>query len=140
MSEPTVEILSDEECWRLLAAERVGRIAVDSGNGPRIFPVNHVVYDRIISFRTGPGEKVMESWSHPNVAFEVDGRDGTKFWSVVVEGTSEIRAENDPGLADALRDLVSQHPTPKHMVISIRADRISGRRFPGVRAAQLWNV
>ncbi len=82
----------------------------------------------------------MDSWSHPEVAFEVDGEDAGEFWSVVVVGTTEIRAENDPALNDALRDLVSQHPSPKHMVISIRSNRISGRRFGAIQAAQLWNV
>ena len=133
-----IVLLSDEECWRLLASERIGRLAISSGRGPQIFPVNHVVQDHLIIFRSGPGEKVSESWSHPRVAFEVDGRDGDEFWSVVVDGPTEIRAEDDPVVRDALQSLVSFHPSEKHMAITIAADQISGRRFRPRTPAGLW--
>lgn len=136
--EPQISILTAEECWRLLASERIGRIAIDSGHGPQIFPVNHLVRDHIISFRSGPGEKTMETYSHPRVAFEADGREDDAFWSVVVEGRVEVRSDDDPLVRGALDSLVSFHPTEKHYVIDIIADQISGRRFQLRRPASLW--
>ena len=136
--EHAISILSDDECWRLLAGERIGRIAIESGRGPQIFPVNHLVRDHVVSFRSGPGEKIMDTFSHPRVAFEVDGRDGEDFWSVVVGGHVEVRGENDPLVRGALESLVSFHPTEKHYVIDIIADEISGRRFQPRRPASLW--
>jgi nitroimidazol reductase NimA-like FMN-containing flavoprotein (pyridoxamine 5'-phosphate oxidase superfamily) len=133
-----IELLSDEECLRLVASERIGRVAIGSGRGPQIFPVNHVVQDHLIIFRSGPGEKVTETWSHPRVAFEVDGRDGDEFWSVVIDGPTEIRADDDPLVRDALRSLVSFYPSEKRMAITITAEQISGRRFQPRIPASLW--
>lgn len=124
------ETLTEEECWQRLAAEWIGRVAISGGGGPRIFPVNHLVHEHIVSFRTGYGEKTNESWAHPEVAFEVDGSDENVFWSVIVEGTSTMLADDDPTLPAAFRTLVTLDPSPKHVVISITAHHISGRQFP----------
>jgi nitroimidazol reductase NimA-like FMN-containing flavoprotein (pyridoxamine 5'-phosphate oxidase superfamily) len=130
MNDYAVEELTEEECWQRLATEQIGRVAIAAGGGPRIFPVNHLVHDHIVSFRTGTGQKSDESWSHPEVAFEVDGERGKAFWSVVVEGTSTMLAEDDPTLPAAFRTLFTVDPSPKHIVISITAHHISGRQFP----------
>jgi nitroimidazol reductase NimA-like FMN-containing flavoprotein (pyridoxamine 5'-phosphate oxidase superfamily) len=130
MSDYAVEELTEEECWQRLATEQIGRVAIATGGGPRIFPVNHLVHDHIVSFRTGTGQKSDESWSHPEVAFEVDGKRGKAFWSVVVEGTSTMLAEDDPTLPAAFRTLFTVDPSSKHIVISITAHHISGRQFP----------
>ena len=124
------ETMTDQECWQRLAAETIGRVAISVGDSPRIFPVNHLVHDGIVSFRTGPGEKTDASWAHPKVAFEVDGSDETVFWSVVVQGTSTMVADDDPSLPAAVRALVPLDPSPKHIVVSIAVDQISGRQFP----------
>lgn len=129
------KVLTEEECWLRLAGEQIGRVAIAGGGGPRIFPVNHLVHDHIVSFRTGRGQKADESWSHPEVAFEVDGRDENVFWSVVVEGTSTMLSEDDPKLPAAFRTLATLDPSPKPIVISIAAHQITGRQFPVPTAA-----
>lgn len=136
--EPRIDILADEECWRLLATERIGRLAIESGHGPQIFPVNHLVRGHVVSFRSGPGEKTMQTFSHPQVAFEADGRAGDDFWSVVIEGRVEVREADDPALRGALDGLVSFHPTPKPYVVDIIPQLISGRRFQPRHPASLW--
>ncbi|HXR45374.1 MAG TPA: pyridoxamine 5'-phosphate oxidase family protein [Pseudolysinimonas sp.] len=130
--------ISEDECWLLLRAERIGRFAIESAGGPQIFPVNYVVRDRAIWFRSAPGEKVAQSAAHPRAAFEIDGRDGDEFWSVVVDGAVSILDDSDPHTTEALANLVSLHPSPKHMVVSIAVDRISGRRFRPRHPAGLW--
>jgi uncharacterized protein len=47
-----VEVLTPTQCWDLLQSEEVGRLAVTLGYHPDIFPVNFVVDDRSIVFRT----------------------------------------------------------------------------------------
>ena len=70
-AEPTEE-LTEDKCWDLLAKARTGRIAVAIGEHPDIFPINHVVDDRTIVFRTDPGTKLAAAVLGPGVAYEVD--------------------------------------------------------------------
>ena len=51
-------ILSDEECWALLEAQEVGRLGVSVAGEVDIFPLNFVVTDRTIVFRTAEGSKL----------------------------------------------------------------------------------
>jgi hypothetical protein len=80
----------------------------------------------------------MEAWAHPRAAFEVDGRSGDQFWSVALEGDVRILDAGDPALARLLDELVSLHPSPKHMVIRFAPDLVSGRRFIAPQRTRLW--
>ena len=40
-----IEVITEAECWRLLAEHTVGRLAVSIANRPDIFPVNYVLDD-----------------------------------------------------------------------------------------------
>lgn len=132
------ESITEGECWDLLRSERIGRFALATGRGPQIFPVNYLVEEGVLYFRTGPGRKSMEAWAHPRAAFEVDGRSGNRFWSVVLEGDVRILDAADPALARLLDELVSLHPSPKHMVIRFAPELISGRRFIAPQRTRLW--
>ncbi len=50
--------LTEHECWSLLEGHVVARLAVDIGGRPDIFPINYVVDDRSIVFRSGAGTKL----------------------------------------------------------------------------------
>lgn len=82
--------LDEEECWRLLAGEQVGRLAVIVGTHPDIFPVNYRVWNRRIVIRTEAGTKLAGAVLDRFVAFEVDEVDVADHsgWSVVVAGTA----------------------------------------------------
>jgi uncharacterized protein len=125
------EELDAEACWKLLAEAEVGRLAVATLNVPDVFPVNHVVDDRAIVFRTGPGTKLDSALSAPAVAFEVDGhdRDRGQAWSVVAVGVArEIPSADVARLAAAL-PLVSWHGGDKLRWIRITPHQVTGRRF-----------
>ena len=47
-----LEILQPAECWRLLAGQELGRVAVLVDGAPEIYPVNHIVDSETIVFRT----------------------------------------------------------------------------------------
>ncbi len=53
-----VEHLDADECWRLLRTTSVGRLAVSVSDMPDIFPVNYVVSNGHMLFRTAPGSKL----------------------------------------------------------------------------------
>lgn len=87
MPEANLEELSEAECLALLGTKAVGRIAVVRDGHPLIFPVNYVLEERTVAFRTDPGTKL--DWATlARVAFEVDEVDETRRvgWSVVVRG------------------------------------------------------
>lgn len=83
-----LEVLGEQECWRLLSLSEIGRVAVVGPDGPDIFPVNIAVDGRTVVFRTDPGSKLAAITRHPLVALEVDGLDldARRGWSVVVRG------------------------------------------------------
>jgi uncharacterized protein len=91
--------LSEEECLALLATQAVGRIVfVDPHGQPMALPVNYVLHDRTVAFRSDAGAKLTGVARHA-VAFEIDGIDPLyhEGWSVVVTGTGEdITEAMDP--------------------------------------------
>ena len=82
------QILSETECWELLDQAAVGRLAVDVAGQPDIFPINFVVDNRGIVFRTAAGTKLAGAVLNRLVAFEIDGYEPAErsAWSVVVKG------------------------------------------------------
>jgi nitroimidazol reductase NimA-like FMN-containing flavoprotein (pyridoxamine 5'-phosphate oxidase superfamily)/nucleotide-binding universal stress UspA family protein len=125
-----VEELSAAMCWEVLNSSRVGRLAVCLGGSPRIFPINFVVDEHTIVFRTAPGTK-LTGVRNSDVAFEVDDYDAAtgQATSVIIEGrASEIAGGNEWDRALEL-PLFPWHVAPKGHFVRITPDRVSGRRF-----------
>src|SRR5687768_10877181 len=123
--------LPPQECLRLLKEKVVGRIAFNTANGLRILPVNYVVHDDRIVFRTVPYGVLARSRA-ADVAFEVDELDDQlrAGWSVLAVGPCE-RIEDAADLA-AIRE--SEPPTPwvsgsRDLYFGIRWKGLSGRRL-----------
>ncbi|MDJ0334778.1 pyridoxamine 5'-phosphate oxidase family protein [Salinibacterium sp. G-O1] len=129
MDENQINRLTDPEMWALLEATPMGRLAVSAGGELDIFPVNFVVDDGTLLFRTAEGTKLVELTVHSAVAFEIDGHDDTDAWSVVVKGTAarlDHQAEVDR--ADTL-PLTPWIPTLKYIYVRITPTSLSGRSF-----------
>ncbi|MGE3621372.1 MAG: pyridoxamine 5'-phosphate oxidase family protein [Acidimicrobiia bacterium] len=79
-----------DECWELLAGDEVGRLAVLRGGAPSITPVNYVVDDGVVVFRTDHGTK-LDHGPRSAAAFEIDHIDheARTGWSVVLTGRLE---------------------------------------------------
>ena len=76
---------------RLLASVPVGRVGVTIDALPAVLPVNFVVSDGAVVFRTIPGTKLDSSTTDAVVAFEVDSygtADDPGGWSVLVRGVA----------------------------------------------------
>ncbi|MFT3861543.1 pyridoxamine 5'-phosphate oxidase family protein [Micropruina sp.] len=125
---PIVALTADE-AWQLLGTVSVGRLATAVGGQPDIFPVNFVVHDGSIVFRTAEGSKLVQVILNAAVAFEADSWSGGTGWSVVVKGTAHEVTGSDE-LAELERlPLRPWVPTVKTHVIAVVADEITGRRF-----------
>jgi nitroimidazol reductase NimA-like FMN-containing flavoprotein (pyridoxamine 5'-phosphate oxidase superfamily) len=89
-ADPTMHVLSTEECYRLLATQEVGRIGLNAEDHPLIFPVNYVLDDTTLVIRTAAGT-ILGAAENAHVAFEVDeiDRRTRSGWSVLVRGRAE---------------------------------------------------
>lgn len=122
--------LSTADCWSLLERERLGRWAVTATDGmPDIFPVNYVAFEGAIYIRSAPDVKLVAISSQPQVAFEVDGHEGSEWWSVVIRGTAErIRDEVEIERTGITR-MATASPRFKQHVIKLTPGVVTGRRF-----------
>ncbi|CAN5231434.1 pyridoxamine 5'-phosphate oxidase family protein [soil metagenome] len=127
--ESPVDVLGDEASWHLLASADLGRLAVSTEGGVDIFPINYVVADRVIFFRSAPGSKLMDLTTHPIVALETDGTHRRRRWSVVVKGTAVRLGSDDEIEASGVLRLHSLMPTEKWNYVRITASSITGRQF-----------
>ncbi|MFE7133758.1 helix-turn-helix domain-containing protein [Streptomyces sp. NPDC057638] len=126
-----LRVLDESECRALLGRGGVGRIAVVTPDGPVVVPVNYLVLDGEISYRTALGAAPSLAGEQV-VAFEVDRVDDAfrQGWSVLVVGqghfvtdtarVAELEARA-PGLAWAGES--------RTVWLSITPRRITGRRI-----------
>jgi nitroimidazol reductase NimA-like FMN-containing flavoprotein (pyridoxamine 5'-phosphate oxidase superfamily) len=129
----TIE-LSRDECLRLLASHRFGRLAVAGAtDAPVIRPVNYVFDDasQAVVFRTAHGSKFSALLRAAKAAFEIDGIDEETRtgWSVIITGVAEEvtrPSEVQRLLSLGLEPWVSgPHPHWMH----VRAWTVAGRRI-----------
>ncbi|QNE73379.1 helix-turn-helix domain-containing protein [Streptomyces finlayi] len=128
---PELLTLDREECWALLGTHGVGRVGVATGEGPAIVPVNYVVNDGSVAFRTAAGALPARTVDH-EIAFEVDRIDEafSRGWSVLVVGRA--REVTDPAAQRVLTERAPTEPWAggdRHLWISVQASRVTGRRI-----------
>jgi uncharacterized protein len=104
MPKRTLDVLSPDECYDLLAKATVGRLVYVDAEGPAAVPVNFALAGQDIVLRSDPGSKVAALGARP-IAFEVDQVDEVSQagWSVLVRGHAEIVAIEDvPALLERI--------------------------------------
>ncbi len=124
-----LEPIDEEECWRRLAEHRIGRLAVEVGSQPDIFPVNYILEDRQIVVRTAEGTKLAAALMGQLVAFEIDeiDDDAREGWSVVVHGTASESQTLPSVLHDEELELEPWAKGAKNRYIHITPTRVTGR-------------
>jgi nitroimidazol reductase NimA-like FMN-containing flavoprotein (pyridoxamine 5'-phosphate oxidase superfamily) len=126
--------LSRGECIRALERVRVGRVGITSKALPHIVPVNFVVFDNAVYFRTTTGTKLAAATFEAIVAFQADAYapDGSAGWSVLVIGPCHRVDEDTETVADSgALDELEAWPLgdrARHTV-RIDLDKVTGRRF-----------
>src|SRR5579864_5242683 len=85
-----MEVLTEEQCVQLLELHDLGRIALQVGNQPEVFPVNYATDGKIVVFRTARGTRLDQA-TEGRIAFEVDDWDAHSGvgWSVMLKGVAE---------------------------------------------------
>ena len=130
-------ILDEATSRQLLGAARLGRIAINGDPSPTVLPVNYVLHDNVVVFRTVEGSKLTAARQGIAASFEVDGiyPEHHSGWSVVVRGRLEAADDADDELtaaAEGVRPLVGGNRP--HLVL-LHVEEISGRQ---IRADRDW--
>ncbi|MFG1947119.1 pyridoxamine 5'-phosphate oxidase family protein [Nonomuraea sp. NPDC048826] len=126
-----LQVLSREECLRLMSSMPIGRIVFTDRALPAVQPVTFLLDGERIVVRTGIGSKLAAATREAVVAFEVDEFDPDRRtgWSVTAVG--HARAATDPAEMARLAalPLTPWAPGSKDHYIVIDAEQISGRRI-----------
>jgi nitroimidazol reductase NimA-like FMN-containing flavoprotein (pyridoxamine 5'-phosphate oxidase superfamily) len=92
-------------------------------------PVNFVVQNRTVLFRTAEGTKLVSTAINNQVVFEADEHNVAEGWSVIVKGTARV-VRTDDDLADAEHaQLLPWTATAKTHYVRVIPTSITGRRF-----------
>ncbi|MDP9933883.1 nitroimidazol reductase NimA-like FMN-containing flavoprotein (pyridoxamine 5'-phosphate oxidase superfamily) [Paenarthrobacter nicotinovorans] len=135
-----VERLDPEECWDLLSHQTVGRLAVLAEGHPDVFPVNYVLDQDGIVFRTGAGTKYWSAMTAP-CAFEIDGYEAlaSQAWSVVARGRAAVILEHHELAKVGALGLDPWQPGSKNHYVRLTPESITGRRFTTTRP-DVWDA
>ena len=119
---------SVEECWELLESEEFGRLAYRLADEVHIVPINYLVDERSLLFRTAPGNKLLAAALQSDVALEIDWHDDMAAWSVVARGHLRQLDEAQAHRVDELARR-SWLATDKYEVVELEPEALTGRRF-----------
>jgi nitroimidazol reductase NimA-like FMN-containing flavoprotein (pyridoxamine 5'-phosphate oxidase superfamily) len=132
-----LEILDEDECVRLISPGGIGRLVFGGRFDLTVLPVNYVMHNGAILFRTAQAgstdEDLRTGIEHAEyrVAFEIDDFD-TKTregWSVLIQGPAH-HLDDPAEQADALAAGVEPWPGgEREHFIRITPARITGRRL-----------
>ncbi len=128
----TFQALEVDECTRLLGCMLVGRVAFADDDGIVVYPVNHVLHDGALYFRTSPHARIVSRLQRDRqISFQVDEVDEflRAGWSVLVRGHAELVDADE--VADVLPSI--DHPEPwaggaRTVTVRITPVHVSGRR------------
>jgi nitroimidazol reductase NimA-like FMN-containing flavoprotein (pyridoxamine 5'-phosphate oxidase superfamily) len=129
-SERYFEAIGPRQCFDLIEAHHLGRIAWQAADRPQILPVTYALHEGSVYFRTLPEGILAELAQPTSVALEVDELDQQtrSGWSIVLHGrTSAVREPDeltDLWASDALVPWASGNRT---LFIRIRPERVAGR-------------
>ncbi len=121
-------VLDSGESHRLLALGAKqgihGHLGIPEERAPLVLPVNYVVHGADLVIRIGEGlfERVERAGL---VAFQVDGVDAGRPWSVLVRGLATEEDRQGPDTAVPLPEVTD----PGRRIVRIRADVITGRQL-----------
>ncbi|RYV51648.1 pyridoxamine 5'-phosphate oxidase family protein [Pengzhenrongella frigida] len=131
MQDERLTVIDPDECASLLRGSHLGRIALTDGDLPMILPVNFVVDDGDVVFRTSSGSLLAAAVAREPMAFEIDGIEARTRtgWSVLVRGHAQ--EVTDPAEVVRLEELelVPWAPGDRPHYIRVSAAQTSGRRI-----------
>jgi nitroimidazol reductase NimA-like FMN-containing flavoprotein (pyridoxamine 5'-phosphate oxidase superfamily) len=135
--EAVLERLDEAECLRLIAPGGLGRLAYSGRFNLTVIPVNYVLHEGSIVFRTAQDSATDEDLrtgiegAQYKVAFEIDDVDPARKegWSVLIQGSAH-HVESDAERASVLEAGVETWAGGvRDLFLSITPTRITGRRI-----------
>ncbi len=126
-----LDVLSRDECMRLLASGVIGRVVFTAAALPAVQPVNYAVdADGAVIIRTSAGSRLASAARDAVLAFEVDDFDvaSRSGWSVIVTGRAKV--VRDPADLQRLKalPLTPWASGDRSEFIRIEPEIVSGRR------------
>ena len=119
--------LEEAACWEFLGQRGLGRLAISTDDGVDIFPINYLVHNKNLYFRSAPGTKILELTREPRVAFEADNRTFLAKWSVVIRGLARRLASDSEIRDSGVEWLTPWQRGDKFNYFQIVPERITGR-------------
>lgn len=136
MNRPTdhrgLEVLTPEECDRLLASTPIGRVSFLLAGEPHILPVNYRYDAGSIVIRTTIGSKIDAAEMQGRFAFEIDDWDPATQtgWSVLAHGVATVVTdEEEVARLEGLGLRPWAEETTGDLWIRIILDDVAGRRI-----------
>jgi nitroimidazol reductase NimA-like FMN-containing flavoprotein (pyridoxamine 5'-phosphate oxidase superfamily) len=120
-----------EECWSLLDTTTVGRLAFSGADGIVILPMNFIVFESAVFFRTSVDSPLASLGEGcDDVAFEADHHDDLlqRGWSVLVRGSTAAAGADEAASALASSSRLGPWaPGDRPLVIKLSPRHIDGR-------------
>lgn len=120
--------LTTSECWELLRASEIARLAYRLADEVHLTPISLVVDGDRLVFRTAEGSKLLGVHMGSDVVVEVDRVEGDEARSVVARGPARVLAGAEEERADAL-PLAPWSSRFAGTYVQIVVTGISGRLF-----------
>jgi hypothetical protein len=125
-----LEVLDRAGCFRVLGEGGIGRIAINAAALPLILPVRFAIDDERVVFCVGQGSTLDQATRDAVVAFEADGSEVGRDWSVSLVGIARhLLSDIDVLRAEAL-------PLPRWWFdrpprfVAVSTEHLTGRRMP----------
>ncbi|WP_047260717.1 pyridoxamine 5'-phosphate oxidase family protein [Corynebacterium uterequi] len=125
-----IQELNREESLELLASSSFGRLVVRRTDDIDLFPVNYIVNNGKVYFRTAEGTKLFSVTLNRRVLFEADSvdLDAQTAWSVVIKGEARVLSDGEAIAAEDF-PLKPWLPTQKYNFVEVTPEVVSGRSF-----------
>jgi nitroimidazol reductase NimA-like FMN-containing flavoprotein (pyridoxamine 5'-phosphate oxidase superfamily) len=140
MANDPITVLDDREAWNLLGSVALGRLVTSFGGQLEIFPVNFVVQNGAVLFRTAEGTKLFTTVMNDKVLFEADDHTTAEGWSVIIRGTAKMLSSAEEIHDADQTGLMPWVPTEKLRYVRVTPSEISARRFQFGPAPDQGNV
>jgi len=129
--------LSHAQCFELVRSKRVGRLAYSGPDGLEVLPLNYVIHDEAVVFRTSPyttlgrqGQGYLDEVDDvDDAAFEVDEIDDytESGWSVLLKG--RLRLVDSDDLPNSLDRPLPWPAGERFLYMRLVPRTVSGRRL-----------
>ena len=124
-----ITVLDDREAWNRLSSVALGRLVTSFGGQLEIFPVNFVVQNDTVLFRTAEGTKLFTIVMNEKVLFEADDHTVAEGWSVIVRGTARLLTGAEEIQEADRAGLMPWVPTEKLRYVRVTPTELTARHF-----------